>query len=156
MTEIKRYEIERADEELDNIFGEWVRFEDHAAIVAALQEQVRALAAEVSECRRFVAKELGPESGIQFAALSTERSDEVLREIRAQGVDESAAEVDSWVGCDLLAQELRKKSSPHPGRRAAMSEFERKPDGGLNDWIETYEAMGGGENDAEMLCLLLE
>lgn len=37
-----------------------------------------------------------------------------------------------------------------------MSEFERKPDGGLNNWIETYEAMGGGENDAEMLCLLLE
>lgn len=37
-----------------------------------------------------------------------------------------------------------------------MNEFERKPDGGLNNWIETYEAMGGGENDAEMLCLLLE
>ena len=46
MREIKRYEIEKADEDLDNIFGEWVRFEDHAAIVAALQEQVRALAAE--------------------------------------------------------------------------------------------------------------
>lgn len=37
-----------------------------------------------------------------------------------------------------------------------MSEFERKPDGGLNAWIETYEAMGGDETDAEMLCLLLE
>lgn len=41
-----------------------------------------------------------------------------------------------------------------------MNEFERKPDGGLSAWIETYEAMGGGggggENDAEMLCLLLE
>ena len=37
-----------------------------------------------------------------------------------------------------------------------MSEFERKPDGSLNAWIETYEAMGDGENDAEMLCLLLE
>lgn len=34
--------------------------------------------------------------------------------------------------------------------------FERKPDGGLSEWIETYEAMGGGENDAEILCLLLE
>lgn len=37
-----------------------------------------------------------------------------------------------------------------------MKEFERKPDGGLSAWIETYEAIGGGENDAEMLCLLLE
>lgn len=37
-----------------------------------------------------------------------------------------------------------------------MIEFERKPDGGLNAWIETYEAMGGDETDAEMLCLLLE
>jgi len=37
-----------------------------------------------------------------------------------------------------------------------MTEFERKPDGGLNAWIETYEAMRGDETDAEMLCLLLE
>lgn len=37
-----------------------------------------------------------------------------------------------------------------------MSEFKRKPDGGLSAWIETYEAIGVGENDAEMLCLLLE
>ncbi|MBP2156918.1 hypothetical protein [Erwinia rhapontici] len=59
----------------------------------ALQEQVRALATEVSECRRFVAEELGPESGIQFAALSTERSDEVLREIRAQELDDVAGEL---------------------------------------------------------------
>ncbi|UKL14842.1 hypothetical protein [Erwinia phage Gungnir39] len=32
---------------------------------------------------------------------------------------------------------------------------ERKPDGGLAEWIETLEAMGG-EDDGEMLCLLLE
>lgn len=32
---------------------------------------------------------------------------------------------------------------------------ERKPDGGLAEWIETLEAMGG-DDDGEMLCLLLE
>lgn len=37
-----------------------------------------------------------------------------------------------------------------------MSEFERKPDGGLSAWIETYEAISDDETDAELLCLLLE
>lgn len=32
---------------------------------------------------------------------------------------------------------------------------ERKPDGGLAEWIEVYEAMGG-KDDGEMLCLLIE
>lgn len=54
---------------------------------AALQEKVQKLVAEVSECRRFVAEELGPEAEIAFRGLSTERADAVIREIKAQGVE---------------------------------------------------------------------
>lgn len=88
-----------------------------------LHEQVRALAAEVSECRRFVVEELGPESGIQFAALSTERSDEVLRETRAQAVEGFSKHLRSHMqdgsplgllamGADEFAEKIREGEQP--------------------------------------------
>lgn len=33
---------------------------------------------------------------------------------------------------------------------------ERKPDGGLQAWIDTLEAQGEGREDAELLMLLIE
>lgn len=48
-----------------------------------LNEQVRALAAEVQSCRQFVAEHLGPDAEIEFAGLPLERSDAVLREVGA-------------------------------------------------------------------------
>lgn len=90
MTEIKRYELVHLGGGEHLLMpaedGDWIKYEDHAAIVAALNEKVQTLAAEVSECRRFVAEELGQESGVQFSGLNTERSDEVIRNIRAQGI----------------------------------------------------------------------
>ncbi|MBU9829833.1 hypothetical protein J1779_07800 [Rahnella sp. FC061912-K] len=36
-------------------------------------------------------------------------------------------------------------------------DFERKPDGGLTAWIETFEAMSeGNPDDTELLMLLIE
>ncbi|WP_208950679.1 hypothetical protein [Rahnella sp. ChDrAdgB13] len=35
-------------------------------------------------------------------------------------------------------------------------EFERKPDGGLADWIDVLEASEGDKNDTELLMLLIE
>lgn len=35
-------------------------------------------------------------------------------------------------------------------------QFERKPDGGLADWIDMLEKMAEGPSDAELLCLLIE
>ena len=37
------------------------------------------------------------------------------------------------------------------------NEFERKPDGGLSGWIETFEGMSeGNPDDTELLMLLIE
>ncbi|QXG07701.1 hypothetical protein [Erwinia phage Snitter] len=83
MTDIKRYDYLGIVEEGE---GEVVKYEDQHSIVAALQEQVQKLTAEVSECRRFVSEELGPESGIQFSGISTERAEAVIREIGAKAV----------------------------------------------------------------------
>lgn len=33
---------------------------------------------------------------------------------------------------------------------------ERKPDGGLQDWIDVLEATGSGREDSELLMLLIE
>lgn len=55
MTEIKRYEMDCDDplfidiRKVQSKDGEFVTYEDHATIVAALQEQVRALAADCSK-----------------------------------------------------------------------------------------------------------
>lgn len=47
MKEIKRYLVSGSEFEVtQHPDGDYVEFEDHAAIVAALQEQVRVLAAE--------------------------------------------------------------------------------------------------------------
>lgn len=48
MTEIKRYEMNHKGLPEPDDKGVWVFHEDHVAIVTALQEQVRALAAENS------------------------------------------------------------------------------------------------------------
>lgn len=42
--------------------------------------------------------------------LETPATDTILREIKAQGLDEAATEIDNWVGCDLLANEIRSKA----------------------------------------------
>lgn len=34
-----------------------------------------------------------------------------LNAVRAEGLDMAAAEIDRWVGCDLLAREIRQKSA---------------------------------------------
>ena len=113
MTEIKRYEMEK-EYSLDiNVIpveehdGSFVRYDDHAAIVAALQEQVRALAADNS-IQDFIisaVKDLVRESeGVAGWHLNgdiagwdevlpelnhseTPTTDAALREIRAQAVE---------------------------------------------------------------------
>lgn len=118
MTEIKRYEMEK-EYSLDiNVIpveehdGSFVRYEDHAAIVAALQEQVRALAAEnaIQDFIISAVKDLVRESeGVSGWHLNgdiaswdkalpelnhseTPATDAALREIRAQGVDAFAVD----------------------------------------------------------------
>lgn len=94
MTEIKRYEFElyhcNGGEMLASPEGGYVDYDDHAAEVARLNEQVRALAAEVQNCRRFVVEHLGPESGIEFSGLNTDFADTVLREVGAKARKEGA------------------------------------------------------------------
>ncbi|MDI6634321.1 hypothetical protein [Pantoea dispersa] len=40
----------------------------------------------------------------------TPATDAYLNAVRAEGLDMAAAEIDRWVGCDLLAREIRQKS----------------------------------------------
>lgn len=125
MTEIKRYVDQYPVSYMaESDSGDWVDYDDHAAIVAeknariavlelmlqknavtdgneisALQEQVRALAAETVALKKFCKKaafdadyeaELGMERGGFTDALNgikTPATDAALREIRAQGVD---------------------------------------------------------------------
>ena len=106
MTDIKRYET---------IIGEVVKYTDHAAIVAALQEQVRALAAEAESLREqseevyaagYNHGHLNTVDGIAYAPgtkddfypnalqvmveVETSDTDAVIREIRGQAVEEFA------------------------------------------------------------------
>lgn len=125
MTEIKRYEMNHKGLPEPDDKGVWMFHEDHASIVAALQEQALALAAEAGRMKKAI-KQVFPlgvddENGkIGFSgiakecyasALQTAATDAFIREIHAQAMDEAAEEVDEWVGNDLLAQELRKKSA---------------------------------------------
>lgn len=60
----------------------------------------------------------------------TPATDAHLNAVRADGLDMAAAEVDRWVGCDLLAREIRQKSAQL-----------RAGNAGKDGWIE----WGGGE-----------
>ncbi len=44
------------------------------------------------------------------AVEETPATDAAIRELQAQGLDEAAAEIDNWVGCDLLANKIRSKA----------------------------------------------
>ena len=78
MKEIQRYEMNHKGlPELDDN-GVWVLKEDHAAIVATLQEQVLKLAAENAALAPFIHLMIRPE---------TPATDSVIREIGAKAVE---------------------------------------------------------------------
>lgn len=106
---IKRYEDEiygpSSYDFEESESGSWVKYEDHAAEVARLNEQVRALAAENADLRKW-AKVVGfdkdteasanMEYGGLINALNSIKSDStyaILNEVRAQGADDFAAEM---------------------------------------------------------------
>lgn len=113
MTEIKRYEEKGCDASALYISedGPWVDYYEHAAIVAELQEQVRALAAENLALKSSINKAisvinssvfdywedrgkcLDPLFDIEIPATNT-----VLREIRAQAVESYANYSDECYG----------------------------------------------------------
>lgn len=84
MKEIKRYLVSGSEFEVtQHPDGDYVEFEDHAAIVAALQEQVRALTAENSNLRDWLVSDTMCE--VDESAFPA--TDAALREIRAQAVE---------------------------------------------------------------------
>jgi len=106
MKEIKRCDVVLVDgvpAHRPSESGRWVKHEDHAAIVAALQEQVRALAAEgkkKANCLAFFASVI--KCGESWsdtcqrdydAAFKTPATDSALREIRAQSVEAFAEHI---------------------------------------------------------------
>lgn len=112
MKDVKRYLVSGSEFEVtQHPDGDYVEFDDHAAIVAALQEQVRALAAEnsvlknaVEQCKEFfkawVLNRISPYNGAYLNALcahaieETPATNAALREIRRQVVD---AAIDAMV-----------------------------------------------------------
>lgn len=52
-----------------------------------LQQKLDAMAAEVHNCRGFVAEHLGPEAELQFAGLDNNLAASILNSVRAEGVD---------------------------------------------------------------------
>lgn len=107
MTEIKRYEMEK-EYSLDiNVIpveehdGSFVRYDDHAAIVAALKEQVQKLAAENFSLKdsiigiesitdKYAVKGMSSIREIIDSCRPMTATDAFIREIRAQGVDDVA------------------------------------------------------------------
>lgn len=98
MTEIKRYEMNHKGLPEPDDKGVWVFHEDHAAIVSALQEQVRALAAEGAIMHTAIDQTIGWQQWVDagntesvrcLVAIQgkTPRIDAALREIRAQAVN---------------------------------------------------------------------
>lgn len=71
-----------------------------------LQAQRDALAAEVHNCRGFVADHLGPEAELQFSGLNTDFADSILNSVRAEGI-----------------QMLLNKYAPHTIASSDASEF---------------------------------
>lgn len=104
MTEVKRYDVVLVDgvpAHRPSESGRWVMHEDLAAIVAALQEQVRALAAE---CKAVYSHALV--EGYQFYPGGIEYTDSALREIRAKVLDDMADDCEAdWP--DNYVEELR-------------------------------------------------
>lgn len=121
MTEIKRYH-EFKNGVVENEHGMFVKYDDHAAIVASLQEQVRALVADgsaikqvfkqaantVEECELYSELKYLVEPS-EYEALAdaieeTPNTDAALREIRAQGaIDARNALVVAGDGADIYA-----------------------------------------------------
>lgn len=99
MTEIKRYEMNHKGLPEPDDKGVWVFHEDHVAIVAELQEQVRALAAERDGSLKAIADiymaVIGGRPGwSNWQAYLDDIVEEVsttLREIRAQAIEEFAS-----------------------------------------------------------------
>lgn len=106
MTEIKRYDVVLVDgvpAHRPSESGRWVKHDDHSAIVAALQEQVRALAAEANYLRNEIKQHsvyvhfceaCGKDDPCKTddVCYSLNKpltaTDAVIREIRAQAVDD--------------------------------------------------------------------
>ena len=100
MKEIKRYGSGLSGQIIETPQGSFVDYDDHAEIVASLQEQVRALAAEADSLKKFcknaafyadyeselVMERGGFTDGIND--IKTSATDAALREIRAQAVDD--------------------------------------------------------------------
>lgn len=119
MTEIKRCDVVLVDgvpAHRPSESGRWVMYEDHAAIVAALQEQVRALAAEVSMVKEAVEQHANCFSVCQSCGreepsetddvvwmvrkIGTPATDAILREIRAQAIEalrDSISDIDNGI-----------------------------------------------------------
>jgi hypothetical protein len=100
MKEIARYEeaghgLSNMDE---NAEGGWVIYDDHAAIVAALQEQVRALAAEKENARNVM---LYAANNISYAIFNL--SDKKLSDLK-RGLSDTTCPTDSAL---LAERELR-------------------------------------------------
>lgn len=78
-----------------------------ATSLLAAQQRLDALAAEVDNCRGFVADHLGPEAELQFSGLDTHVADAILNSVRAEGVEMLAAHhqriVDTLNGDSLFA-----------------------------------------------------
>lgn len=133
MTEIKRYEMEK-EYSLDiNVIpveehdGSFVRYDDHAAIVAALQEQVRALAAEANYLRNEIKQH---STSVHFCEVCGKddpcktddvccslnhplpATDTVIREIRAQAVEEYEATVGAVKNGARYAASIRSGEQP--------------------------------------------
>lgn len=102
MTDIKRYDVDSDPQDgpvslysVEDENGEFVKYDDHAAISAELQEQVRALAAENANLKVACGGDgiyidcPGCTHSQYTEAPETPATDAVLREIRAQAVDES-------------------------------------------------------------------
>lgn len=83
--------------------------------IAELQHKLDALYAEIE---KFAVQCAAAKIAVQYAkvagfecTLNTPDVDAYLNEVRAEGLDMAAAEIDKWVGCDLLAREIRQKSA---------------------------------------------
>lgn len=87
--------------------GSFVRYEDHAAIVAALQEQVRALAADGAIMQAAIDQTIGWQQSVDagntesvrcLVAIQgkTPRIDAALREIRADGAMACGVHLREW------------------------------------------------------------
>lgn len=98
MTEIKRYDCDACYDRgmYEHSDGVFVAYEDHAAIVAALQEQVRALAAESAALARYFSASsvavnhwnswADTEDKLAFAP-ATPATDAALLDVREQAVN---------------------------------------------------------------------